>query len=52
MNKFLGTAGFTLVAISMAIVFWLMFADAVSRTAEYQECGGYCVPIDPPLRNK
>lgn len=49
MNKFLFAIG----ALGFCVLTWLVIYDGISRHAViYQECGQYCAPIDPPLRNK
>ena len=49
MNKLFFSAG----ALTFAVLAWMVIYDGVNlHMVEYQECGGYCEPQDPPVRNK
>ena len=49
MNKLFFSAG----ALTFAVIAWMVIYDGInSHMIEYQECGGYCEPQDPPVRNK
>jgi len=49
MNKLLFSAG----ALTFAVLAWMVIYDGINRhMVDYQECGGYCEPQDPPVRNK
>jgi hypothetical protein len=41
----------TIAALAFCVLAWLAIFDSMAKHAiEYQECGGYCAPIDPPLK--